>query len=238
LGLGLGVGVCGCGDPGAGGRGPGAGGRGPGAGGRGPGAGGRGLGRDGGAGQGGSDGTDYHPTISQASTAIAGPFWLTPVHTRVLQAEPRTLAFDIECTKAPLKFPDVTLDRIYMISYMFDGQVWWRGEGEGGLALVYTPLCRAPHAFQSPLPEVAVAMTQPCLPHSCGIARRLHPTPLLPRATSSSTARLCLRTLRTLSTRPSLSTRAPSSCSTCPMRRRPSASSSPTSRRCGGWKRG
>jgi hypothetical protein len=40
-----------------------------------------------------------------------------------LQAEPRILAFDIECTKAPLKFPDVTLDRIYMISYMFDGQV-------------------------------------------------------------------------------------------------------------------
>ena len=39
------------------------------------------------------------------------------------QAEPRVLAFDIETTKAPLKFPDVTLDRIYMISYMLDGQV-------------------------------------------------------------------------------------------------------------------
>ena len=40
-----------------------------------------------------------------------------------LQADPRVFAFDIETTKAPLQFPDVTLDRIYMISYMFDGQV-------------------------------------------------------------------------------------------------------------------
>jgi len=31
------------------------------------------------------------------------------------------LAFDIECTKAPLKFPDAALDHIYMISYMLDG---------------------------------------------------------------------------------------------------------------------
>ena len=39
-------------------------------------------------------------------------------------AEPRILAFDIECTKAPLKFPDAEKDdQIFMISYMFDGQV-------------------------------------------------------------------------------------------------------------------
>lgn len=38
------------------------------------------------------------------------------------RAEPRVLAFDIECTKAPLKFPDAAHDQIYMISYMIDGE--------------------------------------------------------------------------------------------------------------------
>ena len=32
------------------------------------------------------------------------------------------LAFDIECTKEPLKFPDASIDSIYMISYMVDGE--------------------------------------------------------------------------------------------------------------------
>ena len=54
----------------------------------------------------------------------------------LLQAEPRTLAFDIECTKAPLKFPDVTLDRIYMISYMFDGQVRGRTRARAAVKAV------------------------------------------------------------------------------------------------------
>jgi DNA polymerase epsilon subunit 1 len=40
----------------------------------------------------------------------------------LVKAEPRVLAFDIECTKAPLKFPDAEIDQIFMISYMFDGQ--------------------------------------------------------------------------------------------------------------------
>ena len=30
----------------------------------------------------------------------------------------RVLAFDIECEKSPLKFPNADRDRIYMISYM------------------------------------------------------------------------------------------------------------------------
>ena len=42
---------------------------------------------------------------------------------RVLPAEPTVLAFDIETTKAPLKFPDSDFDQIMMISYMIDGQV-------------------------------------------------------------------------------------------------------------------
>lgn len=40
----------------------------------------------------------------------------------LVKAEPRILAFDIECTKAPLKFPDSSVDQVFMISYMCDGQ--------------------------------------------------------------------------------------------------------------------
>ncbi len=40
----------------------------------------------------------------------------------VEKAGPKVLAFDIECTKAPLKFPDASMDQIYMISYMLDGE--------------------------------------------------------------------------------------------------------------------
>ena len=35
------------------------------------------------------------------------------------------LAFDIETTKLPLKFPDPATDQIFMISYMIDGQVFF-----------------------------------------------------------------------------------------------------------------
>ena len=38
------------------------------------------------------------------------------------KANPTVLAFDIECTKAPLKFPDANVDSIFMISYMINGQ--------------------------------------------------------------------------------------------------------------------
>ena len=37
--------------------------------------------------------------------------------------EPVVLAYDIETTKLPLKFPDPNSDSIMMISYMIDGQV-------------------------------------------------------------------------------------------------------------------
>ena len=36
--------------------------------------------------------------------------------------EPIVLAFDIETTKLPLKFPDSSFDQIMMISYMIDGR--------------------------------------------------------------------------------------------------------------------
>lgn len=38
------------------------------------------------------------------------------------KGNPTFLAFDIECTKAPLKFPDANIDSIFMISYMVNGQ--------------------------------------------------------------------------------------------------------------------
>lgn len=36
--------------------------------------------------------------------------------------EPRVLAYDIECEKSPLKFPNADVDRIFMISYMTKDQ--------------------------------------------------------------------------------------------------------------------
>ncbi|KAL7751596.1 DNA polymerase epsilon catalytic subunit [Sorochytrium milnesiophthora] len=41
---------------------------------------------------------------------------------KVLPADPIVLAFDIETTKLPLKFPDAKIDSVMMISYMIDGQ--------------------------------------------------------------------------------------------------------------------
>ncbi|KAF9451608.1 DUF1744-domain-containing protein [Macrolepiota fuliginosa MF-IS2] len=41
---------------------------------------------------------------------------------RVKRADPVVMAYDIETTKAPLKFPDQAIDQVMMISYMVDGQ--------------------------------------------------------------------------------------------------------------------
>jgi DNA polymerase epsilon subunit 1 len=38
------------------------------------------------------------------------------------KADLRIMAFDIETTKAPLKFPDRNFDQVMMISYIIDGQ--------------------------------------------------------------------------------------------------------------------
>ncbi|KAL3235791.1 DNA polymerase epsilon catalytic subunit [Nakaseomyces bracarensis] len=40
---------------------------------------------------------------------------------KVAFADPVVLAFDIETTKAPLKFPEASVDQVMMISYMIDG---------------------------------------------------------------------------------------------------------------------
>ncbi|KAJ8521909.1 hypothetical protein ONZ45_g1426 [Pleurotus djamor] len=47
---------------------------------------------------------------------------ITCIKERVKRADPVVLAYDIETTKAPLKFPDQELDQVMMISYMVDGQ--------------------------------------------------------------------------------------------------------------------
>ena len=46
----------------------------------------------------------------------------TQLTARVKRADPVVMAFDIETTKAPLKFPDQATDQVMMISYMVDGQ--------------------------------------------------------------------------------------------------------------------
>ena len=47
---------------------------------------------------------------------------LSCIEERLTRADPVIMAFDIETTKLPLKFPDAAIDQIMMISYMIDGQ--------------------------------------------------------------------------------------------------------------------
>lgn len=55
-------------------------------------------------------------------TFNAGQPTLTQLTERVKRPDPVVMAFDIETTKAPLKFPDQAIDQVMMISYMVDGQ--------------------------------------------------------------------------------------------------------------------
>ena len=47
---------------------------------------------------------------------------ITCIEDRLTPADPVVMAYDIETTKLPLKFPDAVIDQIMMISYMIDGQ--------------------------------------------------------------------------------------------------------------------
>lgn len=55
-------------------------------------------------------------------TSRAGIVTLERIPSLVKRAEPVVMAYDIETTKQPLKFPDQQTDQIMMISYMIDGQ--------------------------------------------------------------------------------------------------------------------
>ena len=61
-------------------------------------------------------------TVKCATVGNAITVEKKPAAEQLVKAEPRVLAFDIECTKAPLKFPNADHDQVFMISYMFDGQ--------------------------------------------------------------------------------------------------------------------
>ena len=73
----------------------------------------------------------YHHRISIDSGRRVGKWYLVrdegtgsslePYTERAAFGEPRVLAFDIECCKQPLKFPDPAIDPVMMISYMIDG---------------------------------------------------------------------------------------------------------------------
>ena len=57
-----------------------------------------------------------------AVTFTEGQPSFSQIAERVKRADPVVMAFDIETTKAPLKFPDQATDQVMMISYMVDGQ--------------------------------------------------------------------------------------------------------------------
>ena len=66
--------------------------------------------------------------------------------------EPRILAYDIECEKSPLKFPNAEVDRIYMISYMIAGQGYLIVNrdivSKDIQELEYTPMAKFPGPFK------------------------------------------------------------------------------------------
>ena len=55
-------------------------------------------------------------------TFVEGHPSFNQIQERVKRADPVVMAYDIETTKAPLKFPDQAIDQVMMISYMVDGQ--------------------------------------------------------------------------------------------------------------------
>ncbi|KAK5114274.1 DNA polymerase epsilon catalytic subunit [Meristemomyces frigidus] len=55
-------------------------------------------------------------------SAKHGKISLSCIEDRLTRADPIVMAYDIETTKLPLKFPDASFDQIMMISYMIDGQ--------------------------------------------------------------------------------------------------------------------
>ena len=55
-------------------------------------------------------------------TSDGGTIKVTRQEHILTPSNPKVFAFDIECSKAPLKFPNAEVDAIYMISIMIDGR--------------------------------------------------------------------------------------------------------------------
>ena len=79
----------------------------------------------------------YHPLLPRSADhthkdiRVGKWYWVEAKHgvtklwlseERSLPADPVVMAYDIETSKSPLKFPDAAVDQIMMISYMIDGQ--------------------------------------------------------------------------------------------------------------------
>ncbi|SSD58769.1 probable DNA polymerase epsilon catalytic subunit A [Saccharomycodes ludwigii] len=70
----------------------------------------------------------YHVRVSIDKNIRVGKWYkvtkdgLEECTERISFADPVVMAFDIETSKAPLKFPDSEIDQIMMISYMIDGE--------------------------------------------------------------------------------------------------------------------
>ncbi|KAH8061271.1 hypothetical protein JL721_8934 [Aureococcus anophagefferens] len=80
---------------------------------------------------------------------VAGAFQAVWQQDVIEKPAPRVLAFDIECTKAPLKFPNADVDEVFMISYMVDGVGYLiisRGRLRGHRRLVHAQ-ARVPGPF-------------------------------------------------------------------------------------------
>ena len=65
---------------------------------------------------------DLRVGLWYAVTFVEGRPSFNQIQDRVKRADPVVMAYDIETTKAPLKFPDQAIDQVMMISYMVDGQ--------------------------------------------------------------------------------------------------------------------
>ena len=65
---------------------------------------------------------DFRVGLWYSVSAKNGAIEIVQQFDKVLPAEPVVLAFDIETSKLPLKFPDAASDQIMMISYMIDRQ--------------------------------------------------------------------------------------------------------------------
>ncbi|KAG6913341.1 hypothetical protein DXG01_007576 [Tephrocybe rancida] len=65
---------------------------------------------------------DIRVGLWYAVTFTAGQPSFFQLKEKVKRADPIVMAYDIETTKAPLKFPDQAIDQVMMISYMIDGQ--------------------------------------------------------------------------------------------------------------------